>query len=160
MKISFISRRALKEKIELLEGKLSEEETEKESLATKVTELNKLLNRSRNFAAACNVENNHLLAQNITLRKQIEKADTLRKDLAIRIKKLNSSKGGLVKKKNLLEKRIAELNAELLKFKNGTYKLIKLPQGKIPKPQPIKIRSSSRLSAIAKQLHKDQEDDE
>lgn len=156
MKISFISRRALKEKIELLEGKLSEEETEKESLATKVTELNKLLNRSRNFAAACNVENNHLLAQNITLRKQIEKADTLRKDLAIRIKKLNSSKGGLVKKKNLLEKRIAEL----LKFKNGTYKLIKLPQGKIPKPQPIKIRSSSRLSAIAKQLHKDQEDDE
>lgn len=160
MKINFISRKELKEKIKMLEDKLSKEKTEKESLIAKVTELNKLLNRSRNFAAACNVENNHLLDQNITLRKQIEKADTLHKDLVIRIKKLNSSKGGLIKKKNLLEKRIAELNTELLKSKNGTYKLIKLPQGRIPKPQPIKIRSSSRLSAIAKQLHKDQEDDE
>lgn len=160
MKIDFISRKELKEKIKMLEDKLSKEKTEKESLIAKVTELNKLLNRSRNFAAACNVENNHLLDQNITLRKQIEKADTLHKDLVIRIKKLNSSKGGLIKKKNLLEKRIAELNTELLKSKNGTYKLIKLPQGRIPKPQPIKIRSSSRLSAIAKQLHKAQEDDE
>lgn len=160
MKISFISRRALKEKIEMLEGKLSEEETEKESLAAKVTELNKSLNRTRVLVATCNSENNYLLDQNIILKKKLEKSDILCNDLTVKIKQLNGSKGGLIKKKNLLEKKITELNIELLKFKNGTYKLIKLPQGRIPKPQPIKIRSSSRLSAIAKQLHKDQEDDE
>lgn len=160
MKINFISRKALKEKIEMLEDKLSKEETEKESLVAKVTDLNKSLNRTRVLVATCNSENNYLLDQNIILKKKLEKSDTLSKDLTVKIKKLNSSKGGLVKKKNLLEKKIAELNTELLKFKNGTYKWIKLPQGRVPKPQPIKIRSSSRLSAIAKQLHKDQEDDE
>lgn len=159
MKINFISRKALKEKIEMLEDKLSKEETEKESLVAKVTGLNKSLNRTRVLVETCNSENNYLLDQNIILMKKLEKSDTLCKDLTVKIKKLNSSKGGLVKKKNLLEKKIAELNTELLKFKNGTYKLIKLPQGRVPKPQPIKIRSSSRLSAIAKQLHKDQEDD-
>ena len=73
MKISFISRRALKEKIEMLEGKLFEEETEKESLAAKVTELNKSLNRTRVLVATCNSENNYLLDQNIILKKKLEK---------------------------------------------------------------------------------------
>ena len=91
-------------------------------------------------------------------RTKLEKSDILCNDLTVKIKQLNGSKGGLIKKKNLLEKKITELNIELLKFKNGTYKLIKLPQGRIPKPQPIKIRSSSRLSAIAKQLHESQDE--
>ena len=75
------------------------------------------------------------------------------------IRKLNSSKGGLTTKNNKLKKLVEELTKKLEESMTDKYIIKKVPAGKRPKGEPIRIKSHAVQSRIVKQMHREDSDE-
>ena len=67
-------------------------------------------------------------------------------------KQLDSSKGGYTKEINKLKKQVEELTFKLEESMSGKYVLKKIPSGRKPKGQPMKIKDCSRISSISRKV--------
>ena len=77
--------------------------------------------------------------------------------LELRIEKLNktirtmsSAKGGYVKQIRDKDNKIKELETKVKELSSGAYLRIPLKPQRVPKPEPIKIKSSVKTSNIAR----------
>lgn len=73
-----------------------------------------------------------------------------------KIKSLQGAKGGLVTENNKLKAKVIELTEQLKDAMSDKYLVKRIPSGKLPKGQPMKIKDSSKLSKIIKDLKVDQ----
>ena len=67
-------------------------------------------------------------------------------------KKLSGAKGGYVARINKLEKQVEELKIKLEESMSGKYVLKKIPSGRRPKGQPMKLKDCSRISNISRKV--------
>ena len=70
-------------------------------------------------------------------------------------KKLLGAKGGYVKEINKLKKQVEELDFKLKESMTGKYVLKKIPSGRKPKSQTMKIKDCSRISNISRKVFGD-----
>ena len=97
--------------------------------------------------------------QNWNMLEQLSKAHDER-DLALKkieelkaqIKIVNGQKGNLTRKVNELTKRVEELKKQLAESMTDKFRVKKMPSGKKPKGQSIRIKSSSKQSKIIKKV--------
>lgn len=75
------------------------------------------------------------------------------------IRKINGSKGGLTTENNKLKKLVGELTKKLEESMTDKYILKKVPAGKRPKGEPIRIKSHAVQSKIVKQMHREDSDE-
>ncbi len=93
----------------------------------------------------CGKKNAEMFGEIMSQRGSIEKLNN-------EIKKLQFSKGGLKATITKLKKENDKLTKDLVEARSGKYILKRLPKSRIPKGEPMKIRSSVKTSAIAKTL--------
>lgn len=70
-------------------------------------------------------------------------------------KKLLGAKGGYTKEINKLKKQVEELDFKLKESMTGKYVLKKIPSGRKPKSQTMKIKDCSRISNISRKVFGD-----
>lgn len=75
------------------------------------------------------------------------------------IRKISCSKGGLTTENNKLKKLVEELTKKLEESMTDKYILKKVPAGKRPKGEPIRIKSHAVQSRIVKQMHREDSDE-
>lgn len=91
----------------------------------------------------------------------IEDEDTIQRlkvmieELKEENKKLLGAKGGYTKEINKLKKQVEELDFKLKESMTGKYVLKKIPSGRKPKSQTMKIKDCSRISNISRKVFGD-----
>ena len=91
----------------------------------------------------------------------IEDEDTIQKlkvmieELKEENKKLLGAKGGYTKEINKLKKQVEGLDFKLKESMTGKYVLKKIPSGRKPKSQTMKIKDCSRISNISRKVFGD-----
>ena len=70
-------------------------------------------------------------------------------------KKLIGAKGGYTKEINKLRKQVEELTFKLEESMSDKYRVKKIPSGRRPKSQPMKIKDCSRISNISRKVFSD-----
>ena len=91
----------------------------------------------------------------------IEDEDTIHKlkvtieELKEENQKLLGAKGGYTKEINKLKKQVEELDFKLKESMTGKYVLKKIPSGRKPKSQTMKIKDCSRISNISRKVFGD-----
>lgn len=70
-------------------------------------------------------------------------------------KKLLGAKGGYTKEINKLKKQVEELDFKLKESMTGKYVLKKIPSGRRPKSQTMKLKDCSRISHISRKVFGD-----
>ena len=75
------------------------------------------------------------------------------------IKELNSAKGGFTKQINKLNKELEETKKKLEESLSDAYLRVKVPMGKLPKGQVIKLKSHAKQDKIIKKIYDDLEKD-
>lgn len=83
----------------------------------------------------------------LTMKRLIEKEN---EELKTKIKSINGQKGNLTKRNNELTKRVEELEKQLEDSMSNKYLVRKLPSGKTPKGQVMKVKGSAKESAAIK----------
>lgn len=96
-----------------------------------------------------NVRKSEMLS---TANEKIEKLQQENAALVDEIKLLKFSKGGYKSTITKLKNEVDELNKKLAESMTDKYLLKKIPSGRLPKGEPMKIRGSAKTSAIAKNL--------
>ena len=86
------------------------------------------------------------------LKEQNQKNLENIENLNIEIKMLKFAKGGYKSTITKLKNEVDELNKKLAESMTDKYLLKKIPSGRLPKGEPMKIRGSAKTSAIAKNL--------
>lgn len=81
--------------------------------------------------------------------------DELREKIITQGRKNNSSKGGYIKQINKLKEEKKELEEKLVESMSDKYLVKKIPSGRKPKSQSIRVKSSAKQSTIVKNLHKE-----
>ena len=76
-------------------------------------------------------------------------------ELEAKVKQLNCTKGGFVRAINKLSKEKQELQEQLKESMTDKYIVRKVPEGKTPKGQTIRIKGSSTNSKIIKKIKED-----
>jgi len=104
-------------------------------------------------------ENKKLKMQNELYRKQLNKFFNsnlkLSKEIENQQRKTNSAKGGFISKINKLEARIKELEEKLKESMTDKYIVKKIPSGRPPKQERMKIKNCTKTSMISKKMHRD-----
>ena len=85
----------------------------------------------------------------------IHKLKVMIEELKEKNKKLLGAKGGYVKEINKLKKQVEELDFKLKESMTGKYVLKKIPSGRKPKSQTMKIKDCSRISNISRKVFGD-----
>lgn len=75
------------------------------------------------------------------------------------IKELNSAKGGFTKQINKLNKELEETKKKLEESLSDAYLRVKVPMGKLPKGQVMKMKSHAKQDKIIKKIYDDLEKD-
>ena len=70
-------------------------------------------------------------------------------------KKLLGAKGGYTKEINKLKKQVEELDFKLKESMTDKYRVKKIPSGRKPKSQPMKLKDCSRVSSISRKVFGD-----
>lgn len=96
------------------------------------------------------VDNCHTIIYNDS--KETEKLKSAIKKLQEEKKVLSGAKGGYVKEINKLKKQVEELKIKLEESMSGKYVLKKIPSGRRPKSQPMKLKDCSRISNISRKV--------
>ena len=73
------------------------------------------------------------------------------------IKELNSAKGGFTKKINKLNKELEETKKKLEESLSDAYLRVKVPMGKLPKGQVMKMKSHAKQDKIIKKVYENLE---
>ena len=68
-------------------------------------------------------------------------------------RKNNSSKGGYISKINKLELKIKELENQLKESMTDKYLVKKIPSGRPPKQNTMKVKNCTKTSMISKKMH-------
>lgn len=92
----------------------------------------------------------HIIAYNDS--KEIQKLNFLVKKLKAENKKLLGAKGGFTARINKLKKQVAELEEKYKESMTDKYVLKKIPSGRRPKSQPMKLKDCSRISHISRKV--------
>lgn len=71
------------------------------------------------------------------------------------IKMHNSSKGGYISKIHKLEDKIKELEEQLKESMTDKYLVKKIPSGRPPKQEKMKVKNCTKTSMISKKMHRD-----
>ncbi len=87
---------------------------------------------------------------NEILMKTIEKLNESLKETEDRRRKAAGKIGGLTKQLNEKEKRVEELESKVKELSSGAYLRVQLKPQRVPKAEPIKIRSFAKTSNIAR----------
>lgn len=74
-------------------------------------------------------------------------------------KKLICAKGGFTKQINKLTAKVSELEEKLAESMTDKYRVKKVPSGRIPKGQKMKIKDCTKISNIARKAYGRQEAD-
>lgn len=69
------------------------------------------------------------------------------------IKELNSAKGGFTKQINKLNKELEETKKKLEESLSDAYLRVKVPMGKLPKGQVMKLKSHAKQDKIIKKVY-------
>lgn len=69
--------------------------------------------------------------------------------------KLLCAKGGYTKEINKLKKQVEELDFKLKESMTDKYRVKKIPSGRRPKSQPMKLKDCSRISNISRKVFGD-----
>lgn len=80
--------------------------------------------------------------------KRIQEIENLKKEN----KKLTGAKGGHTKEINKLKKKVEELELKLKESMTDKYLVKKIPSGRRPKSQPMKVKDCSRISNISRNV--------
>lgn len=75
--------------------------------------------------------------------------------LKSKIRKIQGAKGGLTAENNKLNKLVDDLTKKLEESMSDKYRVKKIPSGRKPKGNTIRIKSSSRQSQIIKNIYKE-----
>lgn len=107
-------------------------------------------------------ENNKLIKRNETNEKLIEGCERAEIEYKKEIeqlkeekKKLLGAKGGYTKEINKLKKQVEELDFKLKESMTDKYVLKKIPSGRRPKSQTMKLKDCSRISNISRKVFGD-----
>ena len=73
------------------------------------------------------------------------------------IKELNSAKGGFTKRINQLTKELEETKKKLAESMTNKYLVKKIPMGRLPKGQVMKMKSHAKQDKIIKKVYEDLE---
>ena len=73
------------------------------------------------------------------------------------IKELNSAKGGFTKRINQLTRELEETKKKLAESMTDKYLVKKIPMGKLPKGQVMKMKSHAKQDKIIKKVYEDLE---
>ena len=92
----------------------------------------------------------HIIAYNDS--REIQKLNFLVKQLKEKNKKLLGAKGGYKARINKLKKQVVELEEKYKESMTGKYVLKKIPSGRRPKSQPMKLKDCSRISNISRKV--------
>lgn len=114
----------------------------------KIKDYDAVANQLRKVTAI-NVRKSEMLS---TANEKIEKLQQENAALVDEIKLLKFSKGGYKSTITKLKNEVDELNKKLAESMTDKYLLKKIPSGRLPKGEPMKIRGSAKTSAIAKNL--------
>ena len=76
-------------------------------------------------------------------------------ELETKVKQLNCTKGGYVRAINKLTKEVQQLQEQLEESMTDKYIIRKVPEGKTPKGQVIRVKGSSVPSKIIKKIKED-----
>lgn len=88
---------------------------------------------------------------NATISKLSKKINQLKENN----KKIGGAKGGLIKKNNYLKELVKDLTFKLEESMSDKYVLRKLPSGKRPKGDLMRLKSQAFQSKIVKQMHRE-----
>lgn len=88
---------------------------------------------------------------NATISKLSKKIDKLKENN----KKIGGAKGGLLKENNYLKESVKDLTFKLEESMTDKYVLKKLPSGKRPKGDSMRLKSQTFQSKIVKQMHRE-----
>ena len=83
--------------------------------------------------------------------KNIQLEDEIRQ-LKEEQKKLLGAKGGYIKEINKLKKQVEDLDYKLKESMTNKYLVRKIPSGRKPKGQPMKLKDCSRISNISRKV--------
>lgn len=75
------------------------------------------------------------------------------------IKELNSAKGGFTKRINQLTRELEETKKKLAESMTNKYLVKKIPMGRLPKGQVMKMKSHAKQDKIIKKVYEDLEKD-
>lgn len=114
----------------------------------KIKDYDAVANQLRKVTAI-NVRKTEMLS---TANEKIEKLQQENAALVDEIKLLKFAKGGYKSTITKLKNEVDELNKKLAESMTDKYLLKKIPSGRLPKGEPMKIRGSAKTSAIAKNL--------
>ncbi len=114
----------------------------------KIKDYDAVANQLRKVTAI-NVRKSGMLS---TANEKIEKLQQENAALVDEIKLLKFAKGGYKSTITKLKNEVDELNKKLAESMTDKYLLKKIPSGRLPKGEPMKIRGSAKTSAIAKNL--------
>lgn len=114
----------------------------------KIKDYDAVANQLRKVTAI-NVRKSEMLS---TANEKIEKLQQENAALVDEIKLLKFAKGGYKSTITKLKNEVDELNKKLAESMTDKYLLKKIPSGRLPKGEPMKIRGSAKTSAIAKNL--------
>lgn len=88
---------------------------------------------------------------NATISKLSKKINKLKENN----KKIGGAKGGLLKENNYLKESVKDLTFKLEESMTDKYVLKKLPSGKRPKGDSMRLKSQTFQSKIVKQMHRE-----
>ncbi len=88
---------------------------------------------------------------NATISKLSKKIDKLKENN----KKIGGAKGGFIKENNYLKELVKDLTFKLEESMSDKYVLRKLPSGKRPKGDLMRLKSQAFQSKIVKQMHRE-----
>lgn len=121
-------------------------------------QLKKLLEVAEEENAHLNWINEQYKKINEQYKKMNEKALDKMSELKTTIRKNNGAKGGLVAENNKLRKQNAELKQKLEESMSDKYRVKKIPSGRRPKGEPMRIKSNAVQSRIVKKVYEDAKD--
>lgn len=84
--------------------------------------------------------------------REIQKLNFLVKQLKEKNKKLLGAKGGYTARINKLKKQVEELEEKYKESMTDKYLVKKIPSGRRPKSQPMKLKDCSRISHISRKV--------
>ena len=114
----------------------------------KIKDYDAVANQLRKVTAI-NVRKSEMLS---TANEKIEKLQQENAALVDEIKLLKFANGGYKSTITKLKNEVDELNKKLAESMTDKYLLKKIPSGRLPKGEPMKIKGSAKTSAIAKSL--------
>lgn len=112
-------------------------------------ENNKLEEKNKKTCEQYQTVCDELMSEKMDLEQKIE---NLKKEHK---KQLDGAKGGYTARINKLEKQVEELDFKLKESMTDKYLVKKIPSGRKPKGQPMKVKDCSRISNISRKVFGD-----